>query len=123
MLMDRIDYILNIIEEEVPGVEIVLTAFYPYPRDLVKESEENYAAGTNPFASTTFNRRLVLNDLLRQMAEKHGAKYKDFSAPIMDEEGYMLEEYHRDNAHINDAGYRQLWPLFKEAILADWDDL
>ncbi len=61
--------------------------------------------------------------LLQQMVQKHHAKYIGFSAPITDEQGRLRADCTHEGIRINDNGYARPWPVVKQAILDDWNDL
>ncbi len=113
-LMGRYDEILSRIEQAVPDLGIVLMAYYPINRDAARDD------GMRRTLSVRTNERIrQANGAVRLLAEKHGAKYLDVNAPITDEQGRLRAEYTTEGMHLTEAGYRALWPLVAQAILAE----
>ena len=110
-LMERYDEILNRIEAEVPGVELVLMAYYPINYDAADE-------GMKACLRIRTNERIrEANRAVEALAAHHGARYMDFNAPLTDEQGRLKAEYTIEGMHIKEAGYRVIWPEVKKAIL------
>ena len=110
-LISRYDRILTRIEEAVPGVEIILMAYYPINEEAADEGMKACL-------------RIRTNDRLRQasravqaLAARHGQRYMDFNAPITDAQGRLRAEYTIEGMHITREGYRAIWPLVAEVIL------
>ena len=110
-LMERYDEILNRIEAEVPGVELVLMAYYPINYDAADE-------GMKACLRIRTNERIrEANQAVEALAARHGARYMDFNAPLTDEQGRLKAEYTIEGMHIKEAGYRAIWPEVRKAIL------
>ena len=110
-LMERYDEILNRIEAEVPGVELVLMAYYPINYDAADE-------GMKACLRIRTNERIrEANQAVEALAARHGARYMDFNAPLTDEQGRLKAEYTIEGMHIKEAGYRAIWPEVAKAIL------
>ena len=110
-LMERYDEILNRIEAEVPGVELVLMAYYPINYDAADE-------GMKACLRIRTNERIrEANQAVEALAARHGARYMDFNAPLTDEQGRLKAEYTIEGMHIKEAGYRAIWPLVRQAIM------
>ncbi len=110
-LMGRYDEILRRIEAEVPGVEIILMAYYPINYDAADEGmKANLRIRTN-------ERIREANRAVEALADRHGARYMDFNAPLTDAQGRLKEEYTIEGMHITEAGYRAIWPEVAKAIL------
>ena len=110
-LMERYDEILNRIEEEVPGVELILMAYYPINYDAADE-------GMKACLRIRTNERIrEANRAVEALAARHGARYMDFNAPLTDEQGRLKAEYTIEGMHITEAGYRAIWPKVRKAIL------
>ena len=109
-LMERYDEILNRIEAEVPGVELVLMAYYPINYDAADE-------GMKACLRIRTNERIrEANQAVEALAARHGARYMDFNAPLTDEQGRLKAEYTIEGMHITEEGYRAIWPMVKAAI-------
>ena len=110
-LMERYDEILNRIEAEVPGVELVLMAYYPINYDAADE-------GMKACLRIRTNERIrEANRAVEALAAQHGARYMDFNAPLTDEQGRLKAEYTIEGMHITEEGYRAIWPEVRKAIL------
>jgi lysophospholipase L1-like esterase len=110
-LMERYDEILNRIEAEVPGVELVLMAYYPINYDAADE-------GMKACLRIRTNERIrEANQAVEALAARHGARYMDFNAPLTDEQGRLKAEYTIEGMHITKEGYRAIWPEVRKAIL------
>ena len=79
-LMERYDEILRRIEAEVPGVELILMAYYPINYDA---AAENLKACLR---IRTNERIREANAAVEALAKRHGARYMDFNAPLTDEQ-------------------------------------
>ena len=111
-LIARYDEILHRIEQGVPGVEIVLMAYYPINYDAADEGmKANLRVRTN-------ERIRQANEAVQALADRRGHRYIDVNAPITDAQGRLKAEYTIEGMHIYEAGYRAIWPAVKEAILA-----
>lgn len=110
-LMERYDEILNRIEAEVPGVELILMAYYPINYDAADE-------GMKACLRVRTNERIrEANQAVEALAARHGARYMDFNAPLTDEQGRLKAEYTIEGMHITEEGYRAIWPEVRKAIL------
>ena len=111
MLMERYDEILTRIETEVPGVALVLMAYYPINFDAADEGmKANLRIRTN-------ERIREANRAVEALARRHGARYMDFNAPLTDEQGRLKAEYTIEGMHIREEGYRAIWPQVAKAIM------
>ena len=110
-LMEHYDEILNRIEAEAPGVELILMAYYPINYDAADE-------GMKACLRIRTNERIrEANQAVEALAARHGARYMDFNAPLTDEQGRLKAEYTIEGMHIKEAGYRAIWPEVRKAIL------
>ena len=57
------------------------------------------------------------NERVKALADLYGAKYIDVNAPLKDEHGNLRAEYTFEGMHINEEGYRAVYPLVREYIL------
>ncbi len=110
-LMERYDEILRRIKAEVPGVELILMAYYPINYDAADE-------GMKACLRIRTNERIrEANRAAEALAARHGARYMNFNAPLTDEQGRLKAEYTIEGMHIKEAGYRAIWPEVRKAIL------
>ena len=98
------DEILTQIEERMPGVPIYLMAYYPVnpdaaPNDQVRE-----------WLKVRTNEKITAaNREVRKLAERHGQRFIDLNAPLMDEQGRLKAEYTFEGVHMNEKGYRAIF--------------
>lgn len=98
--------ILNRTEQALPDTEIYLMAYYPINYEAaVPEMKACLKVRTNE----KINRA---NELVKKLAEEHGAKYIDINDPLKDEEGNLKAEYTIEGMHIKEKGYRSIYPAF-----------
>lgn len=111
MIMGNYSHILEEVKKHVPGVKLYLMAYYPV----------NYNAAAPEMKDCLkirSNARIALaNEEVRRLAERFGAEYIDVTAPLKDENGDLRAEYTIEGMHINEAGYRSIYPLVKKYIL------
>lgn len=101
-LMGRYDRIITGIEQQVPGVEIFLMAYYPI----------NYEAAAENMKAClrvrTNEKITAANALVKQMAERHSQHYIDVNRALKDEQGRLRAEYTIEGMHIKEDGYRAI---------------
>ena len=109
-LMTNYGKILNIVEEALPGIEIYMMAYYPV----------NYEAATEELKEClkirTNKRIQEANDAVKQLAAAHHAKYIDVNRNLKDEQGRLKSEYTLEGMHINEEGYRAMFPAFLKYV-------
>lgn len=111
-LITRYAEILRRIAQGIPGVEIVLMAYYPINYDAADEGmKANLRIRTN-------ERIREANKAVQALADRLGHRCIDVNAPLTDDQGRLKAEYTIEGMHICEAGYRAIWPAVKEAILA-----
>lgn len=102
-VMSNYDRIITQIEEKLPGVIIYMMAYYPI----------NYEAATDemkPCLLIRTNEKINrANELVAQLAAKHGQKYINVNAPLMDEQGRLKAQYTIEGMHIKPEGYRAIF--------------
>ena len=103
-VMENYRRILEAVKARVPAVEIIMLAYYPV----------NYEAATEelkPCLRVRTNAKIdAANRAVEALARELGARYLDINAPIRDAQGRLKAEYTLEGMHINEAGYRALWP-------------
>jgi len=103
-MITRYKEILTRIEEHLPGVPTYLMAYYPVnpeaaPDDQVRE-----------WLKVRTNEKIAAANLeVRKLAEKHGQRFIDLNAPLMDEQGRLKAEYTIEGVHMNEKGYRAIF--------------
>ena len=102
-VMSNYDRIITQIEEKLPGVIIYMMAYYPI----------NYEAATEemkPCLLIRTNEKINrANELVAQLAAKHGQKYINVNAPLMDEQGRLKAQYTSEGMHMKPEGYRAIF--------------
>lgn len=106
-VMSNYDRIISQIEEKLPDVIIYMMAYYPV----------NYEAATDEIKPCllirTNEKNNRANKLVAQLAAKHGQKYINVNAPLMDEQGRLKAQYTIEGMHIKPEGYRA---IFKDIL-------
>lgn len=102
-VMSNYDRIITQIEEKLPSVIIYMMAYYPI----------NYEAATEemkPCLLIRTNEKINrANELVAQLAAKHGQKYINVNAPLMDEQRRLKAQYTIEGMHIKPEGYRAIF--------------
>lgn len=110
-LIVRYEEILRRILASVPGVDIVLMAYYPINYDAAAESMKAC------LRVRTNERIREANHAVADLARRLGLRYMDFNAPLTDDQGRLKAEYTIEGMHIKPEGYRSIWPEVARAIL------
>ncbi len=109
-LIGRYDRILTQIEAAVPGIEILLMAYYPV----------NYDAADDDMKAClrirTNERIREANDAVRDLAQRRHHRFLDFNAPLTDDQGRLRAEYTIEGMHIRPEGYRAIWPEVRRRL-------
>lgn len=99
-VMARYDAIITEIERRVPGVELLLMAYYPINYDAAAESMK-------PCLRVRTNEKInAANVLVQQLAQRHGQRYIDVNRALKDAQGRLRAEYTIEGMHIREEGYR-----------------
>lgn len=102
-VMSNYDRIITQIEEKLPGVIIYMMAYYPINYEAAAEEMK-------PCLLIRTNEKINrANELVAQLAAKHGQKYINVNAPLMDEQGRLKAEYTIEGMHIKPEGYRAIF--------------
>ena len=111
-LIGRYRQILTRILAEVPGVEIILMAYYPINYDAAADE------GMRACLRIRTNERIAgANRAVAALAEEMGLRYIDVNEPLKDDQGRLKAEFTIEGMHIYEAGYRAIWPAVKDEIL------
>lgn len=114
-LLERYEAILRGIQENVPGVKLTLLAYYPLCEELMGQEPHNKAL------LAWRNNRAVqqANQGVKALAEKLGLAFIDCNKGLVDEQGFLKQEYTVEGIHMFANGYAQvlkeLLPHLKEA--------
>lgn len=102
-VMSNYDQIITQIEEKLLGVIIYMMAYYPINYDAATEEMK-------PCLLIRTNEKInKANELVAQLAAKHGQRYINVNAPLMDEQGRLKAEYTIEGMHIKPKGYRAIF--------------
>ena len=111
-LMARYGDILTRITAAVPGVEIVMMAYYPINYDAAADE------GMRACLRVRTNARIrEANMAVQALAERLGHRFIDVNAPLTDDQGRLKADFTIEGMHICEAGYRAVWPAVKAEIL------
>lgn len=109
-IMDDYRKILAEVKSRIPGIEIYLMAYYPV----------NYDAATDEMKQCL---KIRTNDKIRRanqqvslLAQQYNVNYIDINAPLLDKNGNLKADYTIEGMHINEQGYRAVYPLLKKYI-------
>lgn len=110
-IMGNYSRILDEVKRSVPGVKLYLMAYYPVNYDAA-------APEMKDCLKIRSNEKIALaNAEVKKLAEKYGAEYIDVTAPLKDEQGRLRADFTIEGMHINEDGYRAVYPLVKKYIL------
>lgn len=102
-VMSNYDQIITQIEQKLPQVTIYMMAYYPINYDAAAEEMK-------PVLRIRTNEKInKANELVAQLAAKHGQKYINVNTPLMDEQGRLKAEYTIEGMHIKPEGYRTIF--------------
>lgn len=102
-VMSNYDRIITQIEERLPGVVIYMMAYYPVNYDAAAEEMK-------PCLLIRTNEKINrANELVEQLATRHGQRFINVNTPLMDEQGRLKAEYTIEGMHIKPEGYRAIF--------------
>ena len=86
--------VIENIRTECPGVEIVIVSFLSASRSYCRENR-----------STDVKSFFAVRDALREVAESCGVDFVSFASEVLDEDGYLMDQYSTSNGfHLTPAG-------------------
>lgn len=110
-IMGNYSRILEEVKRSVPGVKLYLMAYYPVNYDAA-------APEMKDCLKVRSNEKIALaNAEVKKLAGRSGGKYIDVSEPLKDGQGRLRAEFTIEGMHINEDGYRAVYPLVKKYIL------
>lgn len=102
-VMLNYDHIITQIEKKFPSVIIYMMAYYPI-------NYESAAEEMKPSLLIRTNEKInKANELVAQLAAKHGQIFINVNAPLMDKQGRLKAEYTIEGMHINPLGYHAIF--------------
>lgn len=109
-IMDTYGKILSAVQKRLPNVEIFLMAYYPVNYDAAAEEMK-------PCLRIRTNEKIAMaNERVAELAKAHHAHFIDINEPLKDAAGNLKAEYTIEGMHINEQGYRAIYPLFMNYI-------
>lgn len=104
-IMENYQSVLTQVKEQLPQTQVTLLAYYPV----------NYEAAADYMKDClkirTNEKIAKANKMVEELAAKNGYKFININQPLMDEQGRLKAEYTTEGLHINDEGYRSIFPL------------
>lgn len=111
MIMGNYAEILTRVKQAVPGVKLYIMAYYPVNYDAATpEMKECLKIRSNEKIN-------LANRELMKLAVRFGGKYINVNEPLMDKQLRLKAEYTIEGMHINENGYRAIYPQVKKFIL------
>ena len=110
-IMGNYSRIIEEVKRSVPGVKLYFMAYYPVNYDAA-------APEMKDCLKIRSNEKIALaNAEVKKLAGRSGGKYIDVNDPLKDEQGRLRAEFTIEGMHINEEGYRAVYPLVKKYIL------
>lgn len=109
-LMANYEKIIATVEETLPDTEIYLMAYYPVNYEAAAPDMKECLKIRNN------NRIQEANQRVEQLAQKHREKYIDVNRMLKDEEGRLKAAFTIEGMHINEQGYRAMFPDFLKYV-------
>lgn len=105
-LIENYEKILAIVEKALPKTEIYLMAYYPVNYEAAAEEMKECLKIRNNSRINEANQRV------EELARRRGEKYIDVNRKLRDEAGRLKAEFTIEGMHINEKGYRAIFPDF-----------
>lgn len=114
-MLSNYDAILTRMQDGLPGVELYLMAYYPGNAEAAAEL-------VRKLLQVRTNEKIAeANQRVKALAAKHKARFIDLNAPLMDGQGRLKAEYTLEGMHLNEDGYRAIFPeLLRYLKEAPW---
>ena len=111
MIMRNYAEILDRVKQAVPGVEIYIMAYYPVNYDAASPEMRDCLKIRSNEKINLANQKLLI------LTAHVGGTFINVNQPLMDSQFRLKAEYTIEGMHINEAGYRAIYPLVKKFIL------
>lgn len=98
-VVDNIIKICEILESEIPGVEVIVISLYPVSHRVIWLSPIISGLRTN-------NKIREVNHLLKEKCQEKGRKYLDIHQKLITAKGRLKKEYTIEGLHISGLGYK-----------------
>ena len=104
-IMENYQSILTQIKERLPETQVTLMAYYPVNYDVAADYMKDC------LKIRTNEKINAANKMVGQLAAKNNYRFININQPLMDEQGRLKAEYTTEGLHINEDGYRSIFPL------------
>ncbi len=110
-VMENYAEILTRVRAALPDIKLYIMAYYPVNYDAATpEMKECLKIRSNEKINQA-------NSCLMQLAVRFGGTYINVNSPLTDKQGRLKAEYTFEGMHINEDGYRAIYPGVKKFIL------
>lgn len=110
-IMNNYQEILTQIKIKLPETKVILLAYYPGNFDAAADyMKDVLSIRTNEKISAA-------NKLVEELAKKNGFRFLNINEPLQDNQGRLKAEYTTEGLHINENGYRSIFPLVLKDLM------
>lgn len=110
-VMENYAEILTRVRAALPDLKLYIMAYYPVNYDAAApEIKECLKIRSNEKINQA-------NSRLLQLAVRFDGTFINVNSPLMDKQGRLKAEYTIEGMHINEDGYRAIYPRIKKFIL------
>ena len=111
-IMNNYQEILSQIKNKLPETEVILLAYYPGNFDAAEDYMKDVL-------SIRTNEKInKANKMIEELAAKNGFRFLNINEPLQDSQGRLKAEYTTEGLHINEEGYRSIFPLILKDLEA-----
>lgn len=109
-IMNNYSRILCTVKKSLPNTKIFVMAYYPVNYDAATEE-------IKPCLLIRTNEKICqANNAVKKLAAELNVQYIDICEPLFDEQKRLKAEYTIEGMHINEEGYRAIYPLFAKYL-------
>ncbi|SHK55210.1 Lysophospholipase L1 [Anaerocolumna jejuensis DSM 15929] len=114
-LLQRYEYILEKIQERLPGTRVYVMAYYPSNSECDFGNE-----AAREWVKLRSNEKVgEANEAIKNMADRHPVKYIDVNRNLYDGDGNLKKEYSIEGVHMYANGYRAILDELMEYVRED----
>lgn len=110
-VMENYGKIIAEVKNKVQDVKVYLMAYYPVNYEAASDEMKQCLKIRSNDKIKCANKELSL------LARQYHANYIDVNAPLLDENGSLKADYTIEGMHINEQGYRAVYPFLKPYIV------
>lgn len=111
-IINNYQEILSQIKNKLPETEVILLAYYPGNFDAAEDYMKDVL-------SIRTNEKInKANKMIEELAAKNGFRFLNINEPLQDSQGRLKAEYTTEGLHINEEGYRSIFPLILKDLEA-----